>query len=226
MPFARDARTGKRLRAPPVEGPRSGECDASSGGCELRNLCNPITRDIQLTNMFVCVCCHKTHLCDMRHDCHIVATQEGSVCAKTGFVYESVLSGGRAPTAEPVSEPNIDTVNVVNIILSYVYGYLLKNAEHYSDVLREVMDDGRFKDHVESSVYFTFNRVFRQTNSVHKIPLSTIGQLFIQLIIGVHAKATKYDSTVIKVSRRKREDSLLKQMRLEYGNAPGVRPGL
>lgn len=196
---------------------------AASGLCEMKNLYNPVTCDLGLTNMFVCVHCYKTHLCDLRHDCRIISTQEGTVCSKTGLTYESVLPHCRTDAVEQISEPNSDEVNIVSVILSYVYAYLIRHSNHYADVLEEVIEDGKFKKTVESAVYFTFNRVFKKANNLHKVSLSLIGQLFIQLIIGVHAKVTKYDPTIIKVSRRKREDGLLKQMRFEYGNAPVFR---
>ncbi|AAK57135.1 T92 [Tupaiid betaherpesvirus 1] len=218
----RDRRTGKQLvsipPAPATQPPRTPCRQASS--CEMRNLYNPLTCELGLANMFVCSYCYRTHLCDLRHGCQIVATAEGSVCAKTGLFYDSVLPAGSAVMAEPVTEPNIDEINIVMIILSYVYAYLLRHSDRYLDVLQEVTEDGRFTKKVEHAIYYTFNKVFKRTNNLHRIPLSTIGQLFIQLIIGIHSTATKYDSTVIKVSRRKREDALLKQMRAEYGNAP------
>lgn len=147
------------------------------------------------------------------------------MCAKTGLAHDAAPLGYRVETTEPVTESNIDDVNIVTIILSYVYAFLLKHSDNYSDVLNEVMEGEHFKKHVESAVYFTFSRVFKKAQALHKLPLSVIGQLFTQLIIGVHAKGTKYDPTVIKVSRRKREDALLKQMRYEYGNAPVGRSG-
>lgn len=197
-------------------------CDADSP-CRMRNVRNPLTAELGLYNIFSCVRCYRVHLCDMRHDCRLVSTQEGNVCCKTGLAYDCVLAGQRVDASEPVVEPNAEDVNVVGVILSYVYAYLVKHSDHYADVIEEVTEDGGFKKSVESAIYFTFNRVFKKAN-LHKVPLAVVGQLFIQLIIGVHAKATKYDSTVIKVSRRKREDNLLKQMRCEYGNAPVFRP--
>ncbi|AGE11562.1 GP92 [Caviid betaherpesvirus 2] len=191
--------------------------------CEMRNLHNPVTQELDLNNVFVCTECFRTHLCDLNHGCQLIATPEGSVCAITGLSYESIYATTRIDVLEPTTESNIDEVNVVTIILSYVYAYLIRNSERYRDVLDEVAEDGKLTPQVESAVYFTFNKVFKQSNNLHKIPLSTIGQLFTQLIIGVHAKVTKYDATVIKVSRRKREDGLLKQMRFEYGNAPTCR---
>lgn len=186
----------------------------------MKNLKNPVSEELGVTNMFVCVMCYRTHLCDMGGDCDLTTTQEGFVCTKTGFVYQSMMPACPINVSEPVAECNVDDVNVVNMILSYVYAFLVRHAENYADVLEEVMEDGKFKKRVEDAVYFTFNKVFEKTQNLHRVPLSVIGQLFIQLIIGVHTKVTKYDSMVIKVSRRKREDGLLKQMRCEYGNAP------
>lgn len=195
-------------------------CRGPEGVCDMRNLYNPMTCELGVNNMFVCVRCYRTHLCDMRHDCRLVTTQDGFVCSKTGLVYDNVLPNYRVVRSEPVTESSVDAVNVVNIILSYVYAFLIRHSDNYADVLDEVLEDGRFKKGVEDAVYFTFNKVFRKAQNLNKVPLFVIGQLFTQLIIGVHARVTKYDSSVIKVSRRKREDSLLKRMRSEYGNAP------
>lgn len=228
----RDPRTGKPLSAFGGAGnggsvrahTRGGVdgCD-DSGGCDMRNLCNPLTQELNLRNLYACVRCHRTHLCDLRHDCVVVHTQDGSVCTKTGLTYSSVFPGGRGDILEPVTEPHVDEINMVGVIMSYVYTYLTRNAERYADVIQSVIDDGWFNKSTENAIYFTFDRVFRHPNSLQKIPLSVVGQLFVQLVIGVHARVTKYDATVIKVSRRKREDGLLKRMRFEYGNAPAFR---
>lgn len=217
--FVRDRETGKPISAARRQPPPQTLCD-ETGDCEMRNLCNPLTRELNLRNVYVCARCHRTHLCDLRHDCVVVNTQEGSVCVRTGLSYGTVFPNCRVDALEPVMEPNTDEVNIVGIIMSYIYTYLTQNAEHYADVITAVVEDGWFKKGIESAIYFTFNRVFKQTNNLHRIPLDVVGQLFVQLVIGVHARATKYDSTVIKVSRRKREDGLLKRMRFEYGNAP------
>lgn len=209
---------------PPSCSARNGLCCAEDGSsCDMRNLNNPLTTEIGVRNAFACMNCYRTHFCDMRHDCKLVTTQEGFVCVKTGLVYESVCQGTGGKISDPVTEPNIEGVNVVSIILSHVYSFLLHHSENYDDVIKEVTEDGKFKKNVEDAVYYTFNKVFKKTQSLQKLSLNVIGQLFTQLIIGVHAKATKYDSLVIKVSRKKREDGLLKQMRFEYGNAPVVR---
>nr|WEG69778.1 protein UL92 [Mastomys natalensis cytomegalovirus 3]WEG69918.1 protein UL92 [Mastomys natalensis cytomegalovirus 3]WEG70058.1 protein UL92 [Mastomys natalensis cytomegalovirus 3]WEG70198.1 protein UL92 [Mastomys natalensis cytomegalovirus 3]WEG70338.1 protein UL92 [Mastomys natalensis cytomegalovirus 3] len=222
----RDPRTGKLIltNGSTAHAYGDGKCD-DVGGCDMRNLCNPLTQELNIRNMYVCVRCHRTHLCDLRHDCVVVHTQDGSVCVKTGLTYGSVFPGGCVNALEPVTEPHVDEVNIVGIIMSYVYTYLTRNAEHYADVIGSVLENGWFNKRTENAIYFTFNRVFRHQNALRKIPLTVIGQLFVQLVIGVHARVTKYDSTVIKVSRRKREDGLLKRMRSEYGNAPSVRTG-
>ncbi|AFX83406.1 B92 [Murid betaherpesvirus 8] len=224
--YGRDSRTGK-----PISGNGSttasarggvGKCD-DHGGCDMRNLCNPLTQELNIRNMYVCIRCHRTHLCDLRHDCVVVHTQDGSVCVKTGLSYGSVFPGNCSDTLEPVTESNVEEINMVGVIMAYVYTYLTRNAEHYDDVIRSVIDGPWFNKATENAIYYTFDRVFKRHNAVHKIPVSVIGQLFVQLVIGVHARVTKYDSTVIKVSRRKRVDGLLKRMRSEYGNAPSVR---
>ncbi|AEV80787.1 protein UL92 [Aotine betaherpesvirus 1] len=194
-------------------------CDAV-GGCEMRQVRNALTEEIQLHCLYVCVNCYKTHVCDLSGGCVLVATVEGSVCLKTGLVYESLCPATRVHVLEPTGETSVDDVNVVGVIMSSVYSYLMAHATRYADVIQEVVADGHLKKQVEDAVYFTFNRVFRSLQNVQRISVPVISQLFTQLIIGIHAKNTKYDSSVIKVSRRKREDALLKQMRFEYGNAP------
>lgn len=223
----RDPRTGKPISATGLLAHArggGGKCD-DNGGCDMRNLCNPLTQELNIRNMYVCARCYRTHLCDLRHDCVVVHTQDGSVCVKTGLSYGSVFPGGRTDALEPVTETHVDEINIVRVIMSYVYAYLTRNADHYSDVISSVMENGWFNKPTENAIYFTFNRVFKQPNALQKIPLTVVGQLFVQLVIGVHAKVTKYDATVIKVSRRKREDGLLKRMRFEYGNAPSFRAG-
>lgn len=186
--------------------------------CEMKNLHNPITFELGLGNIFVCVNCFKTHKCDMQHDCNIIQTQEGSVCTKTGFVYDGWISPYVKSYTEPVFEQDLDTFNFVIILLSYAYSYLLEHKNIYADLIIKITANGRFIKNVEDAVFYTFNKVFKNTN-LQKLPLSTTSRLFTQLIIGWHATNTIYDHHVIKVSRRKREDNILKKMRLEYGNA-------
>nr|AVI09391.1 hypothetical protein [Human betaherpesvirus 6B] len=185
---------------------------------QMYNLHNPITFELGLGNVFVCMRCLTVHHCDMQTDCTIVNTHEGYVCAKTGLFYSGWMPTYADCFLEPICEPNIETVNVVVVLLSYVYSFLMENKERYAAIIDSIIKDGKFIKNVEDAVFYTFNAVF--TNSTfNKIPLTTISRLFVQLIIGGHAKGTIYDSNVIRVSRRKREDSLLKKMRLEYGNA-------
>lgn len=189
-----------------------------NGKCIMRNLHNPITFELGLGNIFVCVNCFRTHQCDMQHDCTIINTQEGSVCTKTGFVYEELLSNYISAYVEPTFEPNVDSVNFVTVLLSYVYSYLIENADRYADIITKITENGHFVKRVEDAIFRTFNKVFKN-GSLQKIPLSTISRLFTQLIVGGHASNTIYDHHIIKVSRRKKEDNILKRMRLEYGNA-------
>lgn len=207
----RDKRTGKIIRGV------SADCDLGNK-CQMRNLYNPITFELGLGNVFMCDNCFRTHLCDLQHDCHIVNTREGSVCTKTGFVYNEWLPTYVQSYMEPINEPNVETLNVVIILLSYVYSYLLENSDRYAEIISEITENGRFIKKVEDAIFYTFDRVFKGTN-FQKISLTTISQLFVQLIIGGHSNATVYDHNIIKVSRKKREDAILKKMRFEYGNA-------
>ena len=119
---------------------------------------------------------------------------------------------------EPTEEPNMETVNVVVVLLSYVYSFLIQNKARYSNIIRDIIKDGKFIEQVENAVFCTFNKVFKNS-TLNKLPLTTVSQLFVQLIIGGHAEGTIYDNNVIRVSGRKREDNILKKMRIEYGNA-------
>ncbi|AGT99255.1 protein U63 [Suid betaherpesvirus 2] len=193
--------------------------DPCNGGesCQMKNLHNPLTCELAMGNVFMCCRCFRMHICDMRHDCQIYNTQEGYVCGKTGFVYDSMMPSLSARLKESDAEPSSDSFNVVSVILSYVYSYLINNCNYYYDIISSVIEDDKFKKEVEDSIFFTFNRVFQNSN--YRVPLPIISKLFIQLIIGMYAKETKYDADIIKVSRRKKEDNILKRMRLEYGNA-------
>ncbi|AQN73576.1 protein UL92 [Human betaherpesvirus 5] len=194
-------------------------CDAS-GACDMRHVQNAFTEEIQLHSLYACTRCFRTHLCDLGSGCALVSTLEGSVCVKTGLVYETLYPVARSHLLEPIEEVALDDVNIISAVLSGVYSYLMTHAGRYADVIQEVVERDRLKKQVEDSIYFTFNKVFRSMHNVNRISVPVISQLFIQLIIGIYSKQTKYDACVIKVSRRKREDALLKQMRSEYGNAP------
>ncbi|QQL09898.1 Ba127 [Baboon cytomegalovirus] len=200
-------------------------CDVS-GACDMRHVQNVFTEEIQLHSLYVCTRCFRTHLCDLGSSCALISTLEGSVCVKTGLVYEALYPMAREHALEPIEETSLDDVNVIGAVLTEVYRYLMSHAARYADVIQEVVERDRLKKQVEDSIYFTFNKVFRSMQNVHRISVPIISQLFIQLIIGIYSKQTKYDSCVIKVSRKKREDALLKQMRSEYGNAPVFGPGV
>ncbi|QQL10061.1 Cy127 [Cynomolgus cytomegalovirus] len=194
-------------------------CDVS-GTCDMRHVQNVFTEEIQLHSLYVCTRCFRTHLCDLGSGCALVSTLEGSVCVKTGLVYEALYPVAREHLLEPIEETSLDDVNVIGAVLAEVYRYLMSHAARYADVIQEVVERDRLKKQVEENIYFTFNKVFRSMQNVNRISVPVISQLFTQLIIGIYSKQTKYDSCVIKVSRKKREDALLKQMRSEYGNAP------
>ena len=192
---------------------------ACEGECsQMYNLHNPLTFEMGLGNIFICVRCFKIHFCNMLEDCNLINTHEGCVCSKTGLFYNGWMPAYSHTCMEPTEEPNMETVNVVVVLLSYVYSFLIQNKARYSNIIRDIIKDGKFIEQVENAVFCTFNKVFKNS-TLNKLPLTTVSQLFVQLIIGGHAEGTIYDNNVIRVSRRKREDNILKKMRIEYGNA-------
>ncbi|ANC96583.1 protein UL92 [macacine betaherpesvirus 9] len=191
-------------------------CDTECS--HMYNLHNPLTFELGLGNLFVCSNCYKVHFCNMLEDCNLINTHEGCVCVKTGLFYDGWISSYSQICREPLEEPNIETINVVVVLLSYVYSFLIQNRDRYSSIIRNIIKDGKFIEQVENAVFCTFNNVFKNS-SLNKLPLTTVSQLFVQLIIGGHAENTIYDNNVIRVSKRKKEDNILKKMRVEYGNA-------
>ncbi|APZ76292.1 hypothetical protein MRV_0081 [Murid herpesvirus 3] len=193
----------------------------SSTSCNFGNSCvmyginNPITLELGIENLFLCSVCFRVHVCDMQHDCTIINTNDGAVCTKTSLSYNEIAPIYFVNNTEPIGEPDVENVNVVILILSYAYSYLVDHMDMYSEIFKKITKDGKFIKKIENGIFHTFNAIFTPS-LIHKMPLSTICQLFIQLIIGGHSNNTVYDANIIKVSRRKKEDCILKRMRLEY----------
>ncbi|UEH20531.1 protein U63 [Elephant endotheliotropic herpesvirus 2] len=183
---------------------------------------NPLTHELNIENLYICTLCGFSHVCNEESsNCKILETSDGVVCLYTGLTHlerfpcimNIALNDSDHDTAD------IDYMNAVQSILRRVFIFFKTYEFKYLHITNEIFTENEFKPHVLNAVITTFRRVFTSQKLIDKVSIFTISKLFIQLLIGKYAKQTTYDGNVIKVSKRKREDTLLKQMRYEYGNS-------
>ncbi|ALM26012.1 protein U63 [Proboscivirus elephantidbeta4] len=183
---------------------------------------NPLTYDLNIQNLYICTLCGYSHVCDEESsDCKILDTPEGMVCLYTGLTHIDRLSCIiHIPAIEADRDTlDIDYMNAVQTIIRRVFIFFKTYEDKYKHVTDKIFVDNEFNPQVLTAVIRTFKSVFTTQKLIDKVSILTISKLFIQLLIGKYAQKTTYDSRVIKVSKRKREDTILKQMRYEYGNA-------
>lgn len=183
----------------------------------IEPLHNPITHALRFDNIYICSMCQTIHVCEKNSDCLLIQTGEGNVCLYTGVVYPDVCSSyPQAIYAAPVPDPELDYLNIIQPILRFMYLFFKSNTEKYKLIIEKIMINDEFKQDVVSAIIKTFQKVFRCKKIIDRVSLFIIGRLFTQLIVGKYSNCTTYDANIIKVSKRKKEDSLLKQMRVVY----------